>query len=215
MEYRIFIIKRKGCLDVKKSKKRKRLDTNFDTNFDTNLETNLETNIINAPKETNKADETSKADETNKSNEAFCIIPDSDIESALLSCFEANGTLIVYPRGSSMLPALKEGRDSVELSPAFKLSINHIYFYKRPNGRYVLHRLLKIQNEIFIFSGDNQLVVEKVKKEQILACVSMVYKNQKPKNALGCGKIFLYLNSKKLFRTFFIRLRRIKKLFFE
>ncbi len=148
-------------------------------------------------------------------NDAFDTLYDADIESVLRCCFDANGTLTVYPKGKSMLPTLKEGQDSVELSPVFQLSVNRIYFYKRPNGRFVLHRLLEIKDEKYIFAGDNQLVFENVKKEQILACVSAVYKNNKSKGIYGCGKMFLLFNSNKFLRKLFIRCRTLKNKFFS
>jgi|GEM_PF-3050582 len=143
----------------------------------------------------------------------FDTFYDADIETALCRCFEINGTLTLYPKGDSMLPTLTEGKDSVELSPVRELTVNRIYFYKRSNGRYVLHRLLKIKNGVYIFSGDNQLVYENVKEDQIIACVSQIYKKNKPKGCFGCGKIFLLINSNRIFRKLFIRFRGLKNRF--
>ena len=156
-----------------------------------------------------KTNKNQKSKIYNKSK-VFDTFYDADIETALFRCFEINGILTIYPKGNSMLPTLREGIDSVELSPVGELTVNHIYFYKRSDGRYVLHRLLKIKNGVYIFSGDNQLVYERVKQDQILACVSQVYKNNKPKGCLGCGKFFLLVNSNHYFRKLFIRFRELK-----
>ncbi len=161
-----------------------------------------------------KTDKNQKSKIYNKSK-VFDTFYDADIETALFRCFEINGTLTVYPKGNSMLPTLREGRDSVDLSPVKELTVNHIYFYKRSDGRYVLHRLLKIKNGVYIFSGDNQLVYEKVKEDQILAYVSKVYKNNKPKGCFGCGKFFLLVNSNHYFRKFFIRFRGLRNRFLK
>ncbi len=75
-----------------------------------------------------------------------------------------------FPRGVSMLPMLREGRDSVTLSPApKKLKKYDIPLYQRENGQYVLHRVVKV-GDTYTCIGDNQFVFEKgISHEQIIA----------------------------------------------
>lgn len=82
----------------------------------------------------------------------------------------SGGTVTFSPRGTSMLPMLREGRDTITLSPApKKLRKYDIPFYQRENGQYVLHRIVKT-GESYTCIGDNQFVYEKgVKQEQIIA----------------------------------------------
>ena len=82
----------------------------------------------------------------------------------------SGGEVTFSPRGTSMLPLLREGRDTVTLSPApKKLKKYDIPFYQRENGQYVLHRVVKT-GESYTCIGDNQFVSEKgVKQEQIIA----------------------------------------------
>ena len=65
-----------------------------------------------------------------------------------------------FPRGVSMLPMLREGRDSVTLSPApDRLKKYDIPLYQRANGQYVLHRVVKA-GKTYTCIGDNQFVYE-------------------------------------------------------
>ncbi len=137
----------------------------------------------------------------------------ADIENSLKTCFEKGGTLTIYPKGTSMLPTLKEGKDCVCLSPFNSISKNGIYLYKRPNGNYALHRLIKISQNKLIFCGDAQLVLEHVKKEQILATVTSIYRGNKRKDSKILYKLFVAFNSVFIFRKFVIRFRSFRKRF--
>ena len=82
------------------------------------------------------------------------------------------------PRGASMLPFLKEGRDTVTLTALpSKLKKYDIVFYQRDNGQYVLHRIVK-NGDTYTCVGDNQFVYEKgVKREQIIALCTSFTRN--------------------------------------
>jgi len=59
--------------------------------------------------------------------------------------------------GSSMLPMLRGGRDVVSLvrltQPPQR---GDVLLYRRENGQYVLHRLIRAEGERCLFCGDNQ-----------------------------------------------------------
>lgn len=78
-----------------------------------------------------------------------------------------------YPKGTSMLPLLRQGRDSVVLSPLQnELKPYDLPLYKRENGQYVLHRVVKI-GETYTCIGDNQFVFEKgLHREQMIGIVT-------------------------------------------
>jgi len=64
------------------------------------------------------------------------------------------------PRGTSMLPMLRQGRDSVELSALpERLNKYDLPLYRRENGQYVLHRIVKT-GERYTCIGDNQFEYE-------------------------------------------------------
>jgi hypothetical protein len=136
-----------------------------------------------------------------------------DIETSLNICFEKGGSFTVYPKGTSMLPTLREGKDSVTLIPPKSIIKNGIYLYKRPNGKYAMHRLIKITDDNLIFCGDAQLVLENVKKEQILAYVECIYSGNKRKDTRLSQRLFVLFNSVFLFRKLVIRCRSFRKRF--
>lgn len=86
------------------------------------------------------------------------------------------GTFPFYPRGSSMLPWIREGKDRVLLAPLpDELKKNQIVLYKRKNGAYVLHRIVKIQGDTYTMRGDHQYVNEPgISREQMLGVVSRI-----------------------------------------
>lgn len=76
--------------------------------------------------------------------------------------------------GNSMYPLLHSRRDSVVLQPAKHVKKYDITFHKRKDGRYILHRVLKIQKDgTYLIAGDNELKTEPpVHREQILGVVT-------------------------------------------
>lgn len=86
-----------------------------------------------------------------------------------------------YPRGTSMLPFLQEGRDSVTLSaPPARLKKYDVPLYQRANGQYVLHRVVKV-GATYTCIGDHQFVPEKgVAHEQIIGvCTAFCRKGKR------------------------------------
>lgn len=77
------------------------------------------------------------------------------------------------PRGTSMLPMLREGIDSVVLSPLpEKLGKYDLPLYQRDDGKYILHRVIKAGDE-YTCMGDNQFVPESgLRHDQMIALVT-------------------------------------------
>ena len=77
------------------------------------------------------------------------------------------------PRGVSMLPMLRQGRDSVELSPLpEKLNKYDLPLYRRDNGQYVLHRIVRAGDD-YTCAGDNQFALEHpVRHDQMIGLVT-------------------------------------------
>lgn len=101
------------------------------------------------------------------------------IEEVLAS----GGEFRMYPKGTSMLPLIVQKRDSVILRRNFDIPAkkHDIAFYRRTNGQFVLHRVMKICNDgTYTMCGDNQLSLEKgICPEQIIGYVSGLYRNDK------------------------------------
>lgn len=77
------------------------------------------------------------------------------------------------PRGTSMLPMIRQGVDNVVLSPLpEKLKKYDIPFYRRKDGQFVLHRIVKV-GETYTCIGDNQFLLEPgVAYEQMIGVVT-------------------------------------------
>lgn len=84
------------------------------------------------------------------------------------------------PKGVSMLPMLREGRDSVELSPLpEKLKKFDLPLYQRENGKYILHRIVGV-GECYTCVGDNQFVLEHgLRREQMIGMVTAFYRGKR------------------------------------
>lgn len=82
-------------------------------------------------------------------------------------------TVSFFPNGVSMLPMLRQGRDSVELSPApERLKKYDLPLYQRDNGQYVLHRVVAVGKD-YTCVGDNQFLLEPgVERRQVIALVT-------------------------------------------
>ena len=76
-------------------------------------------------------------------------------------------------KGSSMHPMLQSGRDSVILEkPGFPVKGHPVLLYRRENGDYILHRLVRRKKAGFLCCGDNQWQTELVCPEQVVATVT-------------------------------------------
>ena len=82
--------------------------------------------------------------------------------------------------GDSMYPLFKSRVDTVVLTMPKTLKKRDIAFYRRENGAYVLHRILKIKNDVLTIAGDNEMEKEyPVKKEQVIGVVKSFTRNKK------------------------------------
>ena len=84
--------------------------------------------------------------------------------------------------GGSMVPFLHDG-DTVQLElPDTPLKRGDIVLYTRPSGRYILHRIYRVnRNGSFIMVGDAQQELEYIgSREQIHARVTSVRHKGKP-----------------------------------
>ena len=136
----------------------------------------------------------------------------------------AGKTVKFSPRGISMLPMLRQGIDSVELSPLpEKLKKYDLPLYQRDDGHYILHRIVKV-GETFTCVGDHQFVVEEgVRQDQMIAIAVGFYRRGKYCSAESFGYRFYsrFWHWTRPLRYLWMRIkgywhagiRRIKKLF--
>ncbi len=86
-----------------------------------------------------------------------------DIE-VLVECmqdaFALGKTFSFTPFGISMLPTFKNGEDTITLALCAKPKINDVVFYRRPSGKYTLHRIVGKLRGGYMLCGDNENVIE-------------------------------------------------------
>lgn len=136
-----------------------------------------------------------------------------DVITLIREQLAAGQSVTFSPRGTSMLPFLCEGRDTVTLSsPPEKLKKYDVALYQRKNGQYVLHRVVGVKGK-YTFLGDNQFALEKgIDESQIIAvCSSFVRKGKNISADSAKWRIWamLWFHSRLLRRIIRAALRRI------
>lgn len=156
-------------------------------------------------------------------------IPHGDSEKTILSdleemlpliqeCLSAGQSVKISPRGISMLPMIVQGRDSVTLSSApEKLKKFDIPLYRRADGSFVLHRVVKVR-DTYTCIGDNQFKAEPgVTHESVIAVVTSF--TRKGKNySVSCAGYRLYCAlwhysrpARRVWRALRVRAARLKR----
>lgn len=84
------------------------------------------------------------------------------------------------PRGISMLPMLRQGLDTVTISPVpGRLKKHDLPLYQRDDGKYILHRIIRV-GETYTCMGDNQTVKETgVRHDQMIGLVTAFTRGEK------------------------------------
>lgn len=108
-------------------------------------------------------------------NEAVRI---SDYDSLIREVLATGGEFRLYPHGTSMLPLIRQGVDSVALrSLDGPVKKQDILFYRRSDGSYVLHRVKSVGRRGIVLWGDNQHVLEYgVTEDQIIGRVARIFR---------------------------------------
>lgn len=83
-------------------------------------------------------------------------------------------------RGISMLPMLRQEKDSVELSPLpEQLKSYDLPMYQRKDGKMVIHRIVAVKEDYYVCMGDNTERFEKIYPEQMIGIVSAFWRGEK------------------------------------
>lgn len=83
--------------------------------------------------------------------------------------------------GSSMSPFLIHHRDTIYFKkPDRELKVGDMVFYRRGNGKYIMHRIRRIRPEGFYMIGDAQWEIEgPLQREQIFGLITAVERKGK------------------------------------
>ena len=101
----------------------------------------------------------------------------SNIEQQLID----QGVYVSTTVGWSMWPMLRNRRDRIVVLPVGdkELKKYDLPLYRRPDGKYILHRIIGVKKDYYIIRGDNTFLREYVPKEWVLGYVSEFYREGK------------------------------------
>lgn len=112
--------------------------------------------------------------------QGFSQGPAAEIGPRIESALARGETVTLQISGDSMRPTLKPRRDAAVLEPlqTWPPRRGEILFFRRANGEYVLHRVLRLTPEGPIMNGDAQGWTEgPVPRAQVLARASGLLRN--------------------------------------
>ncbi len=105
----------------------------------------------------------------------------SMLEPIIKEKLKNGATVTIQPKGTSMLPLIRQGQDEVVLKkPSGHLNKYDIPFYKRASGQFVLHRIVKKRKNDYVLCGDNQTEYEYgITDDMIIAVVAAIKRDGK------------------------------------
>ena len=111
----------------------------------------------------------------------------SEYDSLIREVLSSGGEFRLYPPGTSMLPLLRQGIDSVSLRRLDGApQKNDILFYQRKDGSYILHRVKEVAADGLIMWGDNHTMLEYgVTEDMIIGYAARVFRGEDEINCNG------------------------------
>ena len=107
-------------------------------------------------------------------------VPLAQLMELIQERLEMGKSVRFAPQGISMWPMLRQGIDSVVISPLPQtLKKYDLPLYRRDDGSFALHRIVQV-GEVYTCVGDNQYQKETgVRKDQMIALVTAFYRGNK------------------------------------
>ncbi len=109
-------------------------------------------------------------------------VPMEELSPLIVGLINEGIDVTLTVTGNSMRPMLTSCKDSVVLTKCdpHALKKGDIPLYRRGNGRYILHRIIKVHQNTYDMIGDHQTEIEyNVPKENILCVVKAFTRNGK------------------------------------
>ncbi len=124
-----------------------------------------------------------------------------------------DGYFLQTVSGRSMYPMLRDKKDTVLIEkPTFPLKKYDLPLYKSADGKYILHRIIKVKNGEYIIRGDNTYTNEYgVKDQNIVGVLTAYYRGKKYIKATSLKyKIYVRLNIITYpFRLFYVKCKNL------
>ncbi len=102
----------------------------------------------------------------------------NDLNANIERQLEEQGYYVSTTVGWSMYPMLRNRRDRIVVLPVGqeRLKKYDLPLYRRPDGKYILHRIIDVRDGLYIIRGDNTYVKEYIPDDWILGYVSEFYR---------------------------------------
>ncbi|MBQ3229730.1 MAG: S24/S26 family peptidase [Clostridia bacterium] len=109
-------------------------------------------------------------------NRSFAL---KDMFPIIKEQLDSGGSATFAIHGTSMLPMLKDRKDSVRIiKPKEQPKKYDIIFYRRKDGSFILHRIVKVKKGGYICRGDNQILNEfPVTEDMVIGVVEAYTRN--------------------------------------
>ena len=111
------------------------------------------------------------------------ILAPDEVETRLLPLLRAGAEVPLVVTGTSMVPFLRDRRDTVYLRTAEgkRLRAGDILFFRREDGTWILHRLYgRKADGRLILNGDGQSWCETIRPDQVAGVVMRIRRGEKP-----------------------------------
>ena len=104
----------------------------------------------------------------------------TEYDELIREVLASGGEFRLYPHGTSMLPLLRQGIDSVALRSRERFPRKYdIVFYQRQDGSYILHRVKKVTSNGLIMWGDNHIMLEYgITEENIIGYAARIFRGE-------------------------------------
>lgn len=122
---------------------------------------------------------------------------------------DKKGILVYTNKGNSMYPLIRQGKDVLIIKKSNRrLKKMDVPLYKRKSGQYVLHRIIKVNENDYVIRGDNTYYNETgIRDDQILGVLSGVIREGKEISVDSFGyKLYSYF----WYYTYYLRKLIIK-----
>ena len=111
--------------------------------------------------------------------------------SSIKEILEKTGTYTGLTVGSSMQPLLHQQKDNIiVVYPEERLKKYDVALYVTSRGKYIMHRVIKVEDERYVIMGDNLMKKEYVTDDMICGKLIGFYKNGK--HYVDCENSKLY-----------------------
>lgn len=107
-------------------------------------------------------------------------IPNSIFFSEVESHLREGKSVVIPVKGYSMLPFIRDGKDSVELLRAEDFNVGDIALARLASGHFVLHRVWEIRDGKVILMGDGNIAGKEVcSRSDVIGVASKIFRGKK------------------------------------